>query len=164
MDSCRGSLFQKRHFAADIIVTWCAGAIVFRLSLRDVEELMAERGLSVDHTTIWRWAQTYAPGSAAPLARPIKSRGCTWHIDETFVKIAAPVPCRRLRWADGGLLFIGNARPEAAKCFPSKRWRIRIIVLYRCSPATGCAAIRACNSLGFSPSRRDLPAASSRGC
>jgi len=53
MDSCRGSLFQKRHFAADIIVTWCAGAIVFRLSLRDVEELMAERGLSVDHTTIW---------------------------------------------------------------------------------------------------------------
>ena len=33
----------------------------FSLSLRDVEELMAERGLSIDHTTLWRWTQTYAP-------------------------------------------------------------------------------------------------------
>jgi transposase, IS6 family len=57
----RGSLFRKRQFAAEIIVTCVRWYLRFSLSLRDVEELMAERGLSVDHTTVWRWTQTYAP-------------------------------------------------------------------------------------------------------
>ncbi len=68
MGSCRATLFQKRHFAAEIIVTCPRWYLRFSLSLRDVEELMAERGLAVDHTTIWRWTDL-RPGGAAPLAR-----------------------------------------------------------------------------------------------
>src|SRR5438552_17282290 len=59
MGFCRAPLFRKRQFAAEIIVTCVRWYLRFSLSLRDVEELMAERGLSVDHTTVWRWTQTY---------------------------------------------------------------------------------------------------------
>src|SRR3989442_11606672 len=57
----RVPLFRKRQFAAEIIVTCVRWYLRFSLSLRDVEELMAERGLSVDYTTVWRWTQTFAP-------------------------------------------------------------------------------------------------------
>ena len=59
MRSWRAPLW--RQFAAEIIVTCVRWYLRFSLSLRDVEELMAERSLAVDHATIWRWAQTYAP-------------------------------------------------------------------------------------------------------
>jgi transposase-like protein len=61
MRSYRPPLFRKRKFERIVITTcvrWCCR---FFLSLRDLEELMAERGLKVDHTTIWRWTQTYGP-------------------------------------------------------------------------------------------------------
>jgi transposase-like protein len=53
-----------------------------------VEELMGERGLSVDHTTIWRWTQTYAPEVQRRLRGQLKHKGSTWHMDETFVRIS----------------------------------------------------------------------------
>src|SRR5438552_2624773 len=77
MGFCRAPLFRKRQFAAEIIVIFVRWYLRFSLSLRDVEELMAERGLFVDQTTIWRWTQTYAPevqrrlrGSSSPKDRP----------------------------------------------------------------------------------------------
>ena len=81
-------MFRKRQFAAEVIVTCVRWYLRFCLSLRDVEELMAERGLSVDHTTIWRWIQTYGPELQQRLRGQIKSKGSTWHMDETFMKIA----------------------------------------------------------------------------
>jgi transposase-like protein len=48
------SLFRGRHFAPEIIVTCVRWCLRFSLSLRDLEELMAERGLRIDHTTIWK--------------------------------------------------------------------------------------------------------------
>ncbi|PYT30585.1 MAG: IS6 family transposase, partial [Acidobacteria bacterium] len=79
---------QAPVFAADIIVTCVRWYLRFSLSLRDVEELMAERGLSVDHTTIWRWTQTYAPEVQRRLRGQVKRKGSTWHMDKTFVRIA----------------------------------------------------------------------------
>ncbi|HXJ43569.1 MAG TPA: IS6 family transposase, partial [Bryobacteraceae bacterium] len=84
----RGSLFRKRQFAAEIIVTCVRWYLRFSLSLRDVEELMAERGLSIDHTTVWRWTQTYAPEVQRRLRGRVEPKGSTWHMDETFVRIA----------------------------------------------------------------------------
>src|SRR6266851_791669 len=80
MGSCRATLFQKRHFAAEIIVTCVRWYLRFSLSLRDVEELMAERGLAVDHTTIWRWTQTYARKCSAACegSSSRKDRPGTW--------------------------------------------------------------------------------------
>jgi transposase-like protein len=59
--SCLPPLFWKRKFEPQVIVTCLRWHQRVCLSFRDLEELMAERGLAVDHTTIWRWTQTYGP-------------------------------------------------------------------------------------------------------
>ena len=57
----RPALFKGRHFEAEIIVLCVRWYLRYPLSLRQLEEIMAERNLSVDHVTIWRWVQRYAP-------------------------------------------------------------------------------------------------------
>jgi transposase, IS6 family len=81
-------LFRKRQFEPIIIVTCVRWYCRFSLSLRDLEELMAERGLAVDHTTIWRWVQRYGPEVHRRLRGNVKQKSSTWHMDETFVRIA----------------------------------------------------------------------------
>jgi transposase-like protein len=49
---------------------------------------MAERGLLVDHTSIWRWTQTYGPEVYRRLRGAVRRKSSTWHMDETFVRIA----------------------------------------------------------------------------
>src|SRR5262245_28286137 len=61
MRSCRPPLFRKRKFDPDVIVTCVRWYLRFSLSLRDLEELMAERGLAVDHTSIWRSGGGFRP-------------------------------------------------------------------------------------------------------
>jgi transposase-like protein len=64
----------------------------FGLSYRDVEELLAERGIDVDHVTVHRWVRRFAP-LLADAARFGRHRvGDRWHVDETYVKVAG-------RWA-----------------------------------------------------------------
>jgi len=71
-----------------VIVTCVRWYLRFCLSFRDLEELMAERGLAVDHTTIFRWTQTYGPEVYRRLRGEVKRKSSTWHMDETFVRIA----------------------------------------------------------------------------
>jgi len=59
----------------------------FSLSYRDVEELLAERGIAVDHVTIYRWVQTFTP-AFIDAARPARhATGDRWLLDETYVKV-----------------------------------------------------------------------------
>jgi transposase, IS6 family len=88
MKASRPPLFWKRKFEPLIIVTCVRWYLRFSLSLRDLEELMAERGLSVDHTTIWRWTQTYGPEVCRRLQRQLKRKSSPGHLDETYVRIA----------------------------------------------------------------------------
>ena len=81
-------LFRKRQFDPVIIVTCVRWYLRFSLSLRDVEELMAERGLSVDHTTVWRWVQAYAPEIRKRMQGHVKYKLTTWFMDETYVQVA----------------------------------------------------------------------------
>jgi hypothetical protein len=53
--------FKWRHFQADIMLLCVRWYVRYALSCRDLEEMMLERGLSVDHTTIYRWVQRYVP-------------------------------------------------------------------------------------------------------
>jgi hypothetical protein len=74
----------------------------YSLSLRDVEELFAERGLAADHTTIWRWVQRYGPELEQRLRRQLKPTNQSRRIDETiFVSRAGGVtatgPIRMVR-------------------------------------------------------------------
>ena len=88
MNSCRPEMFRKRWFEPTVIVTCVRWYLRFSLSLRDVQELMAERGLSVDHTSIWRWTQAYGPELYRKLQGELKRKSGTWHMDETIVRIA----------------------------------------------------------------------------
>ncbi len=57
------------------------------MSLRDVEELLEERGLNVDHTTVWRWVQYYGPELEQRLRRHLKPTNKSWRVDETYVRV-----------------------------------------------------------------------------
>jgi transposase, IS6 family len=60
----------------------------YGLSYRDVEELLAERGIEVDHVTVYRWVQTFTP-EFIDAARPARHvTGDRWFVDETYVKVA----------------------------------------------------------------------------
>jgi IS6 family transposase len=59
----------------------------YSLSLRDVEELLEERGLNVDHTTVWRWVQYYGPELEQRLRRHLKPTNKSWRVDETYVRV-----------------------------------------------------------------------------
>src|SRR6202048_3627578 len=54
-------LFKWRQFEPEVILLAVGWYLRFSLSYRDVEELLAERGLQADHVTVWRWVQRYAP-------------------------------------------------------------------------------------------------------
>jgi IS6 family transposase len=88
MKSARPALFRNRQFDPAVIVTCARWYLRFSLSLRDVEELMAERNLAVDHTTVWRWIQAYAPELRKRLQGQLQYTRATWFMDETYVRVA----------------------------------------------------------------------------
>jgi transposase-like protein len=82
------STFAGFRFPPDVIVLAVRWYLRFGLSYRDVEELLAERGIDVDHVTIHRWVRRFAP-LLADAARFARHRvGDRWQVDETYVKVA----------------------------------------------------------------------------
>jgi transposase len=76
------------RFPVDVIVLAVRWYLRFGLSFRDVEELLAERGVEVDHVTVYCWVQRFTP-LLAEAARPCRHAvGNRWHVDETYVKVA----------------------------------------------------------------------------
>src|SRR5947199_762647 len=80
-------LFKYRHFEAEIILLCVRWYLRYSLSYRDLEEMMRERGLSVDHTTIYRWVQHYAPELDKRSRPHLKACNDSWRVDETYIKI-----------------------------------------------------------------------------
>jgi len=79
--------FKWRHFQADIILLCVRWYLKYSLSYRDLEEMMRERGLHVDHTTIYRWVQRYAPQLEQRCKPHLKATNDSWRVDETYVKV-----------------------------------------------------------------------------
>jgi transposase-like protein len=80
-------LFAGRHFDREVIILCVRWYLRFKLSLRDLVEMMAERGLSLAHTTIMRWVQRYTPEFEKRWHRYALAVGQSWRVDETYVKI-----------------------------------------------------------------------------
>jgi len=85
--SLPASAFARFRFPPGVIVVAVRWYLRFNLSYRDVEELLMERGVEVDHVTVHRWVQRFAPllADAARFAR--HSPGDRWFVDETYVKV-----------------------------------------------------------------------------
>lgn len=83
----RPKLFRGRHFQDEIIILCVRWYLRYSLSYRDLEEMMAERGLTVDHSTIARWVQRYAPELSKRIRRHLRRPGSSWRVDETYVRV-----------------------------------------------------------------------------
>jgi IS6 family transposase len=81
------SPFKWRHCQAEIILLCVRWYLRYSLSYRDLEELMLERGLTIDHTTISRWVQCYAPELEKRCRPHLKATTDSWWVDETYVKV-----------------------------------------------------------------------------
>ena len=81
------SPFKWRHFEAEIILLCVRWYLRYALSYRDLEEMMRERGLQVDHTTIYRWVQRYAPELDKRCRPHLKACNDSWRVDETYIKV-----------------------------------------------------------------------------
>ncbi|EFH84671.1 Transposase [Ktedonobacter racemifer DSM 44963] len=79
--------FKWRHFQADIILLCVRWYLRYALSYSDLEEMMFERGLPVDHTTIYRWVQHYAPELERRCRANLKITTDSWRVDETYIKV-----------------------------------------------------------------------------
>ena len=87
----RDPIFRKRVFDVDIIVLCVRWYVSYRLTYRDLVEIMAERGVSVAHSTILRWVLRYVPGFEKRWDRFRRRVGGSWRCDETYV-------CVRGQW------------------------------------------------------------------
>ena len=79
--------FKWRHFEAEIILLCVRWYLRYALSYRNLEEMMRERGLQVDHTTIYRWVQHYAPELDKRSRPQLKACNDSWRVDETYIKV-----------------------------------------------------------------------------
>jgi len=80
-------LFKGRHFDCSVIllcVRWC---LAYKLSLRNLEEMIAERGISVDHATVHRWIVRYSPKLLKRFNQRKRTVTAEWHVDETYIKV-----------------------------------------------------------------------------
>ena len=82
-----GNPFRWRHYEASVILLCVTWYLRYALSYRDLAEMMTERGLSVDHTTIFRWVQEYAPEIDKRSRPHLKKSNDSWRVDETYVKV-----------------------------------------------------------------------------
>ncbi len=83
----RPAIFKWRQTAPELILYAVRWYLRYSLSLRDVEELFAERGLAADHTIIWRWVQRYGPELEQRLRRHLKPANKSWRVDETYIRV-----------------------------------------------------------------------------
>jgi transposase-like protein len=80
-------LFKGRQFDREIIVLCVRWYLSYKLSSRDLVEMMAERGILLAHTTILRWVQRYVPEFEKRWSRYARSVGGSWRCDETYIKV-----------------------------------------------------------------------------
>ena len=80
-------MFKGRHFDRSVILLCVRWYLAYNLSLRNLEEMMAERGISVDHATIHRWIVRYSPELLERFNRRKRAVTGKWHVDETYIKV-----------------------------------------------------------------------------
>jgi putative transposase len=80
-------MFNGRHFDRSVILLCVRWYLAYNLSLRDLEEMMAERGIHVDHSTVHRWVVHFAPLLLERFNRRKRPVTGKWHVDETYVRV-----------------------------------------------------------------------------
>jgi transposase-like protein len=120
----RDAIYRGRRFSVDVIELCVRWYITYRLSYRDLVAMMAERGVTVTHTTIMRWVLRYVPEYEKRWARFARPVGSSWRMDETSVLIRGRAHyLYRAVDRDGrsvDSLLCGERTMEAARAFLRK--------------------------------------------
>src|SRR6202167_3207741 len=80
-------VLKRLHYPLDVILTCVRWYVAYPLSLRHLEEMMAERGVSVDHSTVHRWAIKLLPVLEKAFRRRQQPVGKSWRMDETYIRV-----------------------------------------------------------------------------
>src|ERR1700739_2482904 len=113
-------LFKWRQFEPEMILLAVGWYLRFSLSYRDVEELLAERGLLVDHVTVWRWVQRYTPEMEQRLRSRLNAARDSWRVDETYIRVKGRwrFPYRAVDSPGATLDLLLSAKQDAAAAKP----------------------------------------------
>lgn len=88
INSTLNKVLKRLRYPLEVMLTCVRWYVACPLSLRHIEEMMQERGVLVDHTTVHRWAIKMLPVLAAVFRRRKRPVGLSWRIDETYIKVA----------------------------------------------------------------------------
>jgi putative transposase len=80
-------VLKRLHYPLDVILLCVRWYIAYSLSLRDLEEMMAERGLAVDHSSVYRWVVKLLQLFEKAFRRHKRPVGTSWRMDETYLKV-----------------------------------------------------------------------------
>src|SRR5208282_990240 len=83
----RGDGFKGRQFTAEVILWAVRWYLMFPISYRDLELMLLDRGVELDHTTIFRWIQAYAEELEKRIRPHLRISNGSWRVDETYVKV-----------------------------------------------------------------------------
>ncbi|MGC0055895.1 IS6 family transposase (plasmid) [Brucella pituitosa] len=79
--------FKGAHFPKNVILYAVFFYVRYPVSYRELQEILDERGISVDHATLNRWVVRYAPQIAAQAQMRKRPTSCSWRVDETYIKV-----------------------------------------------------------------------------
>ena len=119
-------IFSGRHFPRDIILWAVRWYCRYGVSYRDLEEMMTERGVPVDHTTIYRWVQKYAPelDKHTRWYRQVPDwQARSWRVDETYIRVGGTwCYLYRAITAGGQTLdfYLSEAQCRGGQAFPGQ--------------------------------------------
>jgi transposase, IS6 family len=83
----RGKEFKGRQFAAEVILWAVRWYLMFPISYRDLELMLMDRGVEVDHSTIFRWIQAYGAELEKRIRPHLRLSNGSWRVDETYVRV-----------------------------------------------------------------------------
>src|SRR3978361_963710 len=108
--------FKGRQFTAEVILWAVRWYLMFPVSYRDLELMLLDRGVEVDHSTIFRWIQAYAAELEKRIRPHLRMSNGSWRVDETYVKVKGrwTLLCRALHSRGQTIDFLLSAQRDAA--------------------------------------------------
>jgi hypothetical protein len=103
------------HFPAEVIAHAVWLYHVFGLSLRDVELILAERGIGVAHESVLQWYLRFGADFARKLRRRRPRPGDTWHLDEVLLRMNRALPTFGARWIRTASCSTSSCRREGTR-------------------------------------------------
>ena len=114
LNSTLSKALKRLHYRLEVMLTRVRWYVAYPVSLRHVEEMMQERSVFVDHSTVHRWAIKVLSVLAAVFRKRKRPVGSSWRMDETYIKVSGKCLYRAVDRAGDTLDFLLTAKPDMA--------------------------------------------------